>query len=281
MPQVGNPIVVYPGVATSVPLYQSGPTPCAVLLSNASSFALQVQSGGDLVWIEPSTARAVAWPPGAQVGPSMVPSVPAGVTTTSGTVLPTYYYPNEDVPGWGSIGPTSAQPPESVGILTLDAGTTSVQLTALVQSAWTGVVVDVNPASGQAISFVADATCSGVGTGTATVVMPASALPWDTAIAFVADSVAGSASAPGWTNVGVSASETVQIFVRTVLVGDPGTTFTFYVQNTGASQATVDLAVYRNVTGIGPFAATEASFTAPSVVAAAAGDFVVCAWTTL
>jgi hypothetical protein len=182
------------------------------------------------------------------------------------------------VGGQGGVVNVSTQtPPESVGVLTLDGGLTSVQLIAPVNDAWTGVVVDVNPPAynpGTPVSFVASAACSNPGAGnTPQVTLPASAQVGDTGLAFVTSQPLNAASCAGWTQVCNSADSRLQVFARVLVAGDSLFTFTC----TAAYSCSVDLSVYRGATAVGP-SGTNASLIAPSVNANASGDLLVCLW---
>jgi hypothetical protein len=183
------------------------------------------------------------------------------------------------VGGQGGVVNVSTQtPPESVGVLTLDGGLTSVQLIAPVNDAWTGVVVDVNPPAynpGTPVSFVASAACSNPGAGnTPQVTLPASAQVGDTGLAFVTSQSLNAASCAGWTQVCNSADSRLQVFSRVLVAGDPGSLFTFTCTSGFSS---VDISVYRGVTAVGP-SGTNASLIAPSVAANASGDWLICGW---
>jgi len=133
------------------------------------------------------------------------------------------------------------------------------------------------------ISFVAAAACNNPGAGPEpTATMPSAALPGDTAIAFFYGTPNGVSGWPpaGWTQVGSAAGIIADgvVLSRVVLAGDPGTVFTFPGSQT--FPATVDIVVFRNVTGVGPYAGTGSTLTAPSVVAAATGDVLLCLWGT-
>ena len=316
MSQTGPPIPLVAGGTVQVPASLGpGQVIAGVVLANLSPFALQVQSGVGQTWVPPYDAMPFAQ---TQLGTIAVTAVSVGPGYSgTASILPTYYGQGETLPpetpltaaalaaaiqgivsvavtggtidvldgdvsvvgGQGGVVNVSTQtPPVSVGVLTLDSGQTSVQLTAPVDDAWTGVVVDVNPPAynpGTPVSFVASSACYSPSIGSLPQVQcPSSVLAGDTGLALVAGA-AGSVSSSGWTLIAIGASENLQVFYRLMQAGDAGNTFIF---NAPGSSATVDLSVYRGVTAVGPTGVNHTSLTAPSVVANASGDWLVCLW---
>ena len=315
MSQTGPPIPLVAGGTVQVPASLGpGQVIAGVVLANLSPFALQVQSGVGQTWVPPYDAMPFAQ---TQLGTIAVTAVSVGPGYSgTASILPTYYGQGETLPpetpltaaalaaaiqgivsvavtggtidvldgdvsvvgGQGGVVNVSTQtPPVSVGVLTLDGGQTSVQLTAPVNDAWTGIVVDVNPPAynpGTPVSFVVSAACSNPGAGnTPQVTLPASAQVGDTGVSFVTSQAPNAASCAGWTQVCNSADSRLQVFARVLVAGDSLFTFTC----TAGNYCSVDLSVYRGATAVGP-SGTGTSLIAPSVNANASGDWLVCLW---